>query len=84
MKSINNDFLTKKLREVENQIDNYYKENLLIKLPFANSAWHFMSFCEDISFKEFHGNRDTIHDAAAFADNFVVHLTYPLLWLKNS
>jgi len=84
MKSTNNDFLTKELREVEKQIDNYYKENPLIKLPFANSAWYFMSFCEDISFKEFYSDRGSIHDAAAFADNFVVHLTYPFLWLRNS
>lgn len=84
MRANSNDFLTKELRTAEEQIDNYYKENPLIKLPFANSAWHFMSFCEDISFKEFHSDRDSIHAAAAFADNFVVHLTYPLLWLRNS
>lgn len=84
MEATTNDFLTKELREVEKQLDNYYKFNQLTKLPFAASAWHFMSFCEDISFKEFHSDRDSIHDAAAFADNFVVYLTYPLLWLRNS
>ena len=59
--------------------------NYLVNLPFVISAWHFMSFCEDVSFNSFRNeNIHTVHDIAASVDNFVVHLNYPILWLYNS
>jgi hypothetical protein len=42
------DPLSPQLRSVEREIDNYYKQNPLIKCPFAVGAWHFMAFCEDM------------------------------------
>lgn len=79
------DPVSKELRQIETYVDNYYKTNYLVNLPFAISAWHFMSFCEDVSFKNIQNeNVQTIHDIAASVDNFVVQLNYPILWLYNS
>ena len=35
------------LRKIEEEIDNYYKSNPLLELPFAPAAWHLLAFAED-------------------------------------
>jgi hypothetical protein len=79
------DTVSKELRKIEHEVDNFFKQNYLCTLPFAISAWHFMAFCEDKSIVGFFAdNIGTTHDIAAFVDNFVNNLNYPFLWLKSS
>lgn len=73
------------LRKIETDVDNFYKQNPLVKMKFAVAAWYFIAFCEDIAAIDLlKGNRRSIHDAAVFADWFVVHLKHPLAWLLTS
>ena len=44
MKTIDN--VSPELRKVEKEIDNYYKSNPLLKLPFATAACSFLTFAE--------------------------------------
>ena len=43
----NRDKLTPELRQAEKEIDNYYKFNPLVSLPFATAAWSFLFFVEN-------------------------------------
>ena len=73
------------LRQIEWNVDNYYKQNPLVKMRFAVAAWHFIAFCEDIAVTDLlKSHRQSIHDSAVFADCFVVHLKHPLAWLLAS
>src|SRR5450759_4207753 len=79
------DPVSQELRLIENEVDSYYEANPLMQLPFGVSAWYFMAFCEDIATMALlKGDRATMHQAAAFADGFVVHLKNPFQWLYSS
>ena len=41
------DNVSDELREVEKEIDNYYKSNPLLKLPFATAAWSLLASGEN-------------------------------------
>ena len=85
LKHVNDDLLSPELRNVEKEIDNYYKENLLCNIQFAEAAWHFLSFCEDIIIKEYINLQiGSIFEHAIYVDNLVNHMNYPLFWLKRS
>ena len=47
--------LTPDLRKAEQEIDNYYKSNPLLKLPFATAAWALLGFAEESMLKA-HGD----------------------------
>lgn len=79
------DPISQQLRLVEAEVDNCHKGNILMQLPFGASAWYFMAFCEDIAIIDLlKGHRQTIHDAAVFADQLVMHLKNAFLWLHSS
>ena len=40
------DKLTPELRKIEKEIDNYYKSNPLVQLPFATAAWYLLASVE--------------------------------------
>ena len=74
------DKLTPELRQIEKEIDNYYKSNPLVNLPFATAAWYLLATVEDIMV-----TADlyllTPQDRAMVVDNFVNELKYPMYWL---
>ena len=53
------DKLTCKLREIEQEIDVYYKSNPLVNLSFATAAWSLLAFGEEIMLKEQNDGRET-------------------------
>lgn len=78
------DPVTPELRAVEREVDNYYERNALVDIPFASAAWHFMSYCEDISFgRMLRGDKASIYDAGLFAENLATHLKYSMSWLRS-
>lgn len=78
----NNDPVSFELRQVENEIDNFYKSNILMSLPFAEAVWYLLAFYEDIQFKELISSNDpSPHSAAVLADFLVTTLEHPLLWI---
>ena len=78
------DKLTRKLREIEEEIDLYYKSNPLVNLPFATAAWSLLAAAEDdILIKKLTGI-DGIQDLHALASDFVVEIEHPMSWLYDA
>jgi len=78
------DSVTSELRAVEREVDNYHQSNALLKMPFASAAWHFLSYCEDISFgRMLRGDNTSIYDAGLFAEDLATHLKYSMSWLQS-
>lgn len=72
--------VSSKLREIEKEIDNYYKSNPLLKLPFATAAWYLLASGENWSRRQTLPDKGTQHHTI-IADNLVNELKYPMYWL---
>ena len=78
------DKLTCKLREIEQEIDVYYKSNPLINQPFAPAVWYLLAAAEDdILIKKLTGV-DGIQDLHALASDFVVEIEHSMAWLYDA
>ena len=75
------DRVSPELREAEKEIDNYYKSNPLLKLPFATAAWSFLAFAEDYMLNEQSGGISSIQDIHALGSDFITELEHPMLWI---
>ena len=77
------DNVSDELREVEKEIDNYYKSNPLLKLPFATAAWYFLAFAElKILMDQF--SQPTSQEQETMGNNFVNELKQPMSWLLSA
>ena len=70
-----------KLRKIENEIDNYYKSNPLLKLPFATAAWSLLAYAEDYMLNEQTGGTSGIQDIHALGSDFITELEHPMSWI---
>ena len=68
------------LRKIEKEIDNYYKPNPLVNLPFATAACSFLAFAELEMLKQA-SNVSTPQELETQVDNFVNELKAPMFWL---
>ena len=78
-----NNNVSRKLRKIEEEIDNYYKSNPLLKLSFATAAWSLLACAEDETVKAQVGG-DSIQHAAIISDNLVNDLKAPMCWLYRT
>ena len=70
------------LRRVEKEIDNYYKANPLLTLPFASAALYLLARVEN-SFSE-HINRNlTSQQLGMMVDNTVNELKHSMFWIST-
>ena len=74
------DKLTRELRKIEKEIDNYYKFNPLANLPLATAAWSLLSFAENRMLEEY-SNQISSQDIGIIVDNLLYELRYPMQWL---
>lgn len=72
--------LTPEFKKAEQEIDNYYKSNSLIALPFATAAWSLMAFAENEIFRQV-TLQITPQDLSNIGDNFINELKEPMYWL---
>ena len=75
--------LTPELKQAEEEIDNYYKSNPLVKLPFATAAWSFLAFVEDYMLIR-STQIDGIQDIYVLGSEFLVELEYSIAWLYSA
>ena len=68
------------LRKIEEEVDNYYKSNPLVKLQFATAAWSLLTFAEFESLKQV-SNVSTSQELETQSDNFINELKEPMFWL---
>ena len=74
------DNISCELRKVEKEVDNYYKSNPLIKLPFATAAWYLLAFGEETMLKAY-GEGIGAQYNSMISDNLINELKYPLYWI---
>ena len=74
------DKLTPELRQVEKEVDHYYKSNPLVNLPFATAAWSLLAFAEDRMLQDSFAPA-TSQDTAIIVDNLVNELKHPMCWV---
>lgn len=75
--------VSKELREVEKEIDNYYRSNPIIKHPFATAAWYLMAYSENYLLEQMY--RDlTSQEFEFMIDNLLNELKHPMFWIFNS
>ena len=85
-----NNELTPELKKAEEEIDNYYKSNPLVKLPFATAAWFFLAFVEDYMHYmirriiQIDGIQGLQSLASKFSREFLVNIRYSLWWLFDA
>lgn len=71
------------LREIEKEVDNYYKSNPLVNLPFAPAVWSLLAFAE-LKILRDASRPPTSQEFETLGDNFVNELKAPILWLFNA
>ena len=76
------DKLTRKLREIEKEIDYHYKSNPLVNLPFATAAWSFLVFAEDWMLKQTL-RLLTPQEYEVMADDLINGLKDSMYWLYS-
>jgi hypothetical protein len=79
-----NDFVPQEIRIIENIIDNTYKANALINLPFNTAIWYLLSAYEDTSIRGILEEGSTEKEWAMDADKNLFESQYPIYWLWNS
>ena len=75
------DNVSPKLRKIEKEIDDYYKSNPLLKLPFATAASYLLRFAEEYMLNEQIDGITGIQDLHALGSDFITELEHPVLWL---
>lgn len=76
----NKDNISPEIREIENEVDNFYKSNPLLNLPFGVAAWYLLAYYDDLNLIELMKTKND-YDISIMADSLVVFLRYPLYWL---
>ena len=71
------------LRKVEKEIDNYYKSNPLVKLPFATAASYLLRSAEEYMLNEQINGAVGIQDLHALGSDFITELEHPVSWLHR-
>ena len=72
------------LREIEKEIDSYYKSNPLLKLPFATAAWSLLAYAEDYILNEQSDRISSIQDIHALGSDFITELEHSVSWLHHN
>ena len=72
------------LREVEKKIDNYYKSNRILKLPFATAAWYLMTCSEKRLLEQIIRQDLTSQEFSFMVDNLLNDLKHPMNWILNT
>ena len=77
------DNVSPELRKIEKEIDNYYKSNPLLKLPFATAASYLLRSAEEYILKEQIDGIVGIQDRHALRSDFITEIEHPVSWLHR-
>ena len=77
------DKVSPQLRKIEKEVDNYYKSNPLLKLPFATAAWSLLAYAEEYMLKEQIDGIVGIQNLHALGSDFITELEHPVFWLHR-
>ena len=77
------DRVSPELRTIEKEVDNYYKSNPLLKLPFATAAWSLLAYAEDYMLNEQTRGISGVQDSHALGSDFITELEHSMSWLHR-
>ena len=75
--------LPDELQKVENEVDDYYKSNPLVKLPFATAVWSLLAYAENWMVNQAYRPL-TSQESEMVGNKFVTELKDPISWLYHS
>ena len=78
------DRVSPELRKIEREIDDYYKSNPLIKLPFATAAWYLLSSAEEYMLNEQIDGISRIQDIHALGSDFITEIEHSMFWIYHA
>ncbi len=78
------DGVSPELREVEKEIDSYYKSNPLLKLPFATAAWYLLSSAEEYMLNEQIGGLSRVQDIHNLGSDFITEIEHSMSWIYHA
>ena len=78
------DSVSPELREVEKEIDNYYKSNPLLKLPFATAAWSLLAYGEEYMLNEQIGGVSSVQDVHNLGSDFITEIEHSMSWIYHA
>lgn len=78
------DSVSPELRKAEKEIDNYYKSNPLLKLPFASAAWYLLSSAEEYMLNEQMGGINTVQDIHVLSSDFITEIEHSVSWVYKT
>jgi hypothetical protein len=85
MSSVGQADIPEELRAIEREIDAHHLLNPLTQRPFAEAAWYFLAFCEELMIREIIQEKEgALHEHRAMADKLIVHAKIPLQWLARA
>ena len=78
------DNVSPKLREIEKEIDNYYKSNPLLKLPFGAAARSLLAYAEEYMLNELTREMNRVQDSHAIGSDFITELEHSMSWIYGA
>ena len=75
------DRVSPELRKAEKEVDNHYKSNPLVNLPFTTAVWSLLAYAEEYMLKERVSGVNGIQDAHTLGSDFITELEHPMSWL---
>lgn len=77
------DNVSPELRKIEKEIDDCYKSNPLVNLPFATAAWSLLAYAELQTSRDV-SRQLTPQEVEMMADNCINELKSPMVWLFHT
>ena len=78
------DNVSPKLREIEKEIDNYYKSNPLLKLPFGAAARSLLAYAEEYMLNELTREMNRVQNSHAIGSDFITELEHSMSWIYGA
>ena len=78
------DKLSTDLQFIEEQVDNLYKSNPLLDLPFPTAAWHLLAAAGDDLGRKLQRGPDALPSIDVSAKEFHADLEFPMCWLYTN
>lgn len=75
------DNVSSELRKIEKEIDDYYKSNPLVKLPFATAASYLLRTAEEYMLNEQIDGITGIQDLHALGSDFITEIEHSMSWI---
>ena len=78
------DSVSPELREVEKEVDNFYKSNPLVELSFATASWSLLAYAEEYMLNQYTSGVSSIQDIHALGSDFITEIEHSMSWIYHA